>query len=813
MAIIAESGVLVFPDTTNFKPQAEAGVTKGLGGLEGIASKLAVGAGLAGGVGFSAALSESMDVGAGRSKLAAQMTETGQDSQMYGRVAGKLFSAAYGDNMEEVNTAVQSVGSSIKGMATATESDLSRVTSKTINFAKAFDFDVSEAAYKAGQAVQSGLAENADQAFDLMTASMQRVPRALRGDFTDAVEEYGPHLASLGIKGEQAFALLSNAAQNGAYALDKTGDAAKEFTIRATDMSESTKDAYKKIGLDAQTMSNQFLAGGAVSEKAFAQVVNGLLSIKDPSDRANTALSLMGTPLEDLSTAQIPEVLKGFLDMENSLGNTQGAADRMGKALNDNAATRFEEFKRGMQTKIVNIIGDEVLPKLDQFGQSASRNGDIVKGVFYAIAAAAGVGLTATIANLVASAAQWVMAGASAIVNAGRIVAGWAMTAAAAIASGATTVAIGALYAAEWVKMALATTLNAAKVVAGWVLMGTQSLANAARVAAAWLIAMGPIALVIAAVVGLVALIIANWDTIKSVIEAGWNWVKDATQAVWDWMKAAIRAAIDAIVSIFMNFTGPGLIIKHWDTIKNATGAAWDWVSDKVKAGIDWIRDKIDAGMSFVRDAIGGAWDFVRDKVGAGVDYVSDKVDAVRERFVTGFQRIRDAVSEKISDAIGIVTGFPERVTSGLGNLSRTLYDKGRDIIQGLIDGATSLLTRLGRIFLDKVPDFIRGPFKDALGISSPSKEFMGYGKNLVEGVMVGVQSNRGLLDSAMAGLSARANLSIAPAAAVANLAPAGGGDSYAEHYHLNVNSRESTSSLKNEFAQMKRTARPLRRR
>ena len=41
--------------------------------------------------------------------------------------------------------------------------------------------------------------------------------------------------------------------------------------------------------------------------------------------------------------------------------------------------------------------------------------------------------------------------------------------------------------------------------VAAWVLLGAQSLLQAARVAAAWLIAMGPIGLVIAAVVGLMA--------------------------------------------------------------------------------------------------------------------------------------------------------------------------------------------------------------------------------------------------------------------------------------------------------------------
>jgi len=81
---------------------------------------------------------------------------------------------------------------------------------------------------------------------------------------------------------------------------------------------------------------------------------------------------------------------------------------------------------------------------------------------------------------------------------------------AAGAAAAARYVATNAIILAGWVRQGAAATAAAARVVAGWVLMGVQATIQAARMAAAWIISMGPIALVIAAVVGLVALVVTQ---------------------------------------------------------------------------------------------------------------------------------------------------------------------------------------------------------------------------------------------------------------------------------------------------------------
>jgi len=101
---------------------------------------------------------------------------------------------------------------------------------------------------------------------------------------------------------------------------------------------------------------------------------------------------------------------------------------------------------------------------------------------------------------------------------------------------------------------------------------------------------MGPIALVIAAVVGLVVLIIKNWDTIKNytikAFQAAWDFLKK----MWEGVKWLIGKAIDGIKYIFLNFTPLGLIIKNWGGITKWITDLWNNVVDKISGAINRIK-------------------------------------------------------------------------------------------------------------------------------------------------------------------------------------------------------------------------------
>jgi len=82
---------------------------------------------------------------------------------------------------------------------------------------------------------------------------------------------------------------------------------------------------------------------------------------------------------------------------------------------------------------------------------------------------------------------------------------------------------------------------------------------------------------------------------------------------------------------------------------------------------------------------------------------------------------------------------LPGKILGAIGGLGKMLWQKGVDMIQGLIDGAQSILSRIGEFFLDVLPGWIVGPFKRALGIGSPSKVFFGFGRDITEGLALGI--------------------------------------------------------------------------
>ncbi|MDX3047553.1 phage tail tape measure protein [Streptomyces scabiei] len=344
----------------------QGGATAGAGFGEtlkaGVAAAM-VGVGVIVAAGFAEALEQSRL----ESKLAAQLDLTKEQSARVGGVAGDLFADAYGDSFETVNTAVGSVMSSIGGMAEASEGDLKKATAEALNFAEAFDIDVTRAAQSAGVAINAGLAEDATEAFDLMTEAASKVPAHLREGVLDAADEYGQFFKTLGFSGEEAFAVLVDGAKKGEFGIDKAGDAIKEFTILSTDMSTASQDAYKTIGLDANDMANAILAGGDTAKDATRQIIDGLLGIPDPAEQANTAIALFGTPLEDLNVKDIPDFLESLKGASGSMDDFGGAAKRAGETLRDNAGTKVEAFRRSVQQNVVDFLGDTAIPAIIDF--------------------------------------------------------------------------------------------------------------------------------------------------------------------------------------------------------------------------------------------------------------------------------------------------------------------------------------------------------------------------------------------------------------------------------------------------------------
>lgn len=296
-------------------------------------------------------------------------------------------------SFEEVSAAVSSVQSSLGGFSNMTEAEFDKATENALNFSKAFEVDTDRVTQVVGQMLKTGLVGDANEAFDLLVAASQKVPAALREDLLDAMDEYGPFFSQLGISGEEAMNALASASDKGVFGIDKTGDALKEFTIRATDMSDASAVAFEALGLSQEEMSAALLAGGDVGAEAFQKIIGGLQDMTDPVAQSQAALALFGTPLEDLGTGSIPQFIDALSGAESVLGEVDGAAGRMGDSLNSGPKAAFEMMKNELMVGLapaaewvftrLGTLMSEVAGGVKAFGAAWQANdGDITSSGF-----------------------------------------------------------------------------------------------------------------------------------------------------------------------------------------------------------------------------------------------------------------------------------------------------------------------------------------------------------------------------------------------------------------------------------------------
>lgn len=643
------------------------------------AKGLALAAGGAIALGIGAGIGEALEREVGSDMLAAQLGASPAEAKRLGEAAGSVYSAGYGESVQDANDALKALWQQGLVPAGATADEMSHISKQAMDVASVLGDEVGPTANAVGQMLKTGLAKNATEAFDIIVKGTQEGANKSE-DLLDTFNEYGVQFKGLGLSGKQAMGLLSQGLQGGARDADLVADSLKEFGLIVRAGGDDVNETYAKIGLSGKDMTKAIAEGGPAAAKALDQTLDGLRKVKDPAERSALAVKLFGTQAEDMQDALF--ALDPSKAVE-SLGKVDGAAKTAGETMHDNASTKIKAFTRGLQTGLVDFIGGVVLPMLERFkpalmaiGTTMMTVGQFIGQHQTAFRIVAGVITTLLLPALIA----W---GIQSTINAYKAVAAWVMSSATAVMESTKQALAHAKVVAGWIASGLQATLNAAKVVAGWIAMGLQATIQGARMAAAWLIAMGPIVLFIAAIVGLVAVIVMNWDAI-------WSYTKQTFQWVWDWVKRIFGWLLD----LFLNFTGAGLIIKHWDTIVSGTKTAFNSVKNLAKSALDAV-------VNFVSSLPGRILSAGSRLLGAGKSVGGYVIDGIKNGLskLGGFaSSLASAVGRAAKGAInGVVDllnwAIPDRL--GWGKLSIDLPDSPIPKIRAM-GGPASGMVRVG---------------------------------------------------------------------------------------------------------------------
>lgn len=199
--------------------------------------------------------------------------------------------------------------------------------------------------------LKTGMAANAQEAFDILAAG-QREGVNRGEDLLDTFTEYPSVLKRLGLTGSESLGLMNQALDAGARNSDVAADALKEFQIRATDGAESSIKGFQRLGLNGERMTAKIARGGQDARDGLQEVLDKLRETEDPVVRNAAAVELFGTKAEDLGEALFAMDLTTAVDQ---LDGVTGAAQRMFDRLAQSDEAKLEQAGRNIEVGVEGI--------------------------------------------------------------------------------------------------------------------------------------------------------------------------------------------------------------------------------------------------------------------------------------------------------------------------------------------------------------------------------------------------------------------------------------------------------------------------
>lgn len=281
------------------------------------------------------------------------------------------------------------------------------------------------------------------------------------------------------------------------------------------------------------------------------------------------------------------------------------------------------------------------------------------------------------------------------------------------------------------------------------------------------------------AVFGLIIAIVQTaWSIITAIFEVAATLIMAAVRPVWNAIVGIIRAVLTILTAVIRTVWGwitsyvtaavivlRRVITTVWNAIKAATDAVWPPIRDTVvgvwraimrvvlpivqkvwsyiQAAWNGIKSGASVAWNAFRVTISTVWDAVLRIIRAAIDRVIRAVDNIKQMLskVRGFfNDLRNAAKGGTDSLIAFVAAIPGRILRSLGSLGSSLWQKGKDLIQGFINGIRSMASAVGQAILGILPDPLK-KFAKTLGLASPSKLFQKWGSWTFEGFVDGLLS------------------------------------------------------------------------
>lgn len=314
---------------------------------------------------FSGMIKSGDEFNQAMNQLSASTGAVGEELEDLKEVSKDVFANNYGESYEDVANAVANVK---KQLGDLSNDELQAITESAFALNDVFEYDVAEST-RAAKAMVDNFGISGEYAMELIATGAQN-GLDYSGELIDSISEYSVQFAKVGLDADDMFQIFQQGAENGAWNLDKVGDAVKEFSIRAIDGSDSTAEGFAAIGLNAEQMANEFAQGGNVAKQAFQETISALTSMEDPIARDAAGVALFGTMWEDLGVEAVA-----------SLGDISGNAYATGNALDTIKEVKYNDIGSAIEG-LKRSVGSFTIDAKSAFsGEIAGAIGTLVNAL------------------------------------------------------------------------------------------------------------------------------------------------------------------------------------------------------------------------------------------------------------------------------------------------------------------------------------------------------------------------------------------------------------------------------------------------
>ncbi|HEH7861149.1 TPA: hypothetical protein SHZ24_001191 [Staphylococcus aureus] len=204
------------------------------------------------------------------------------------------------------------------------------------------------------------------------------------------------------------------------------------------------------------------------------------------------------------------------------------------------------------------------------------------------------------------------------------------------------------------------------------------------------------------------------WNAIWVFLQTLWNTIVSVATTVWNTITTAISTALQAAWSFISNI---------WNTI-------WSFLSGILTTIWNKVVSIFTQVVSTISDKMSQAWNFIVTKGMQWVSTITSTLINFVNRVIQGFVNVVNKVSQGMTNAVNKIKSF-------IGDF----VSAGADMIRGLIRGIGQMAGQL----VDAAKNVAKKALdaaKSALGIHSPSREFMDVGMYSMLGFVKGIDNH-----------------------------------------------------------------------